>query len=55
MLENIDNILNSVFYDQTMIRNWNNYRSSTYYVGDLTWDEVAKIVHNIFDEIRKIL
>lgn len=55
LFENVDKILDNVLNDQTMKRNWDNYSLSTYYVGDLSWDEVNKTIHIIFDEIKKSL
>lgn len=48
----IDDVINKIADDGVMRQQWNNYRKTNYYVGDLEWDDVigsAKILRKMIE------
>ncbi|SFP98831.1 Nucleotidyl transferase AbiEii toxin, Type IV TA system [Lachnospiraceae bacterium XBB1006] len=48
----IDDVINKIADDGVMRQQWNNYRKTNYYVGNLEWDDVigsAKILRKIIE------
>lgn len=48
----IDDVINKIADDGVMRQQWNNYRTTNYYVGDLEWDDVigsAKILRKMIE------
>ena len=42
LFENINEILDDISQSDYLQSNWNNYKKSNYYVGDLEWQDVLK-------------
>ncbi len=48
LFDNTDEILNDIRESEYLRDNWSNYKSASYYVGDLSWDEVMKTTSFVF-------
>ena len=54
-IPNLWDILQTVEADATMIQLWNNYRDDSFFVGDLSWNEVIKSVKMLAENVHGLL
>ena len=47
MIDEMKSILNTVAQDETMYKLWDNYVRDSFFVENLTWDEVMQSVQNL--------
>ena len=47
LFDNINDILDDISQSDYLRNNWENYKKSNYYVGDLEWQEAIKTVIDI--------
>lgn len=53
LIPDAEDILNNISESLNMYDNWNNYQRNSYYVGDITWEEVFRTVEALLlDELE---
>ena len=51
LIPDFRNILMTVESDDAMRRQWENFRNESFFIGDLTWDEVMESVKLLSDSV----
>ena len=52
LIPDFRNILMTVESDEAMRRQWENYRKESFFIGELTWNEVMESVKLLVDSIQ---
>ena len=52
LIPDFRNILMNVESDDVMRRQWENYRKESFFIGELTWNEVMESVKRLVDSIQ---
>ena len=52
LIPDFRNILMTVESDDAMRRQWENYRKESFFIGELTWNEVMESVKRLVDSIQ---